>query len=34
MNAGETVVVGTSKLGGEQALIAVVTAVKKSGSSR
>jgi hypothetical protein len=34
MNAGETVVVGTSKLGGEQALIAVVTAVRKTGSMR
>ena len=34
MNAGETVVVGTSKLGGEQALIAIVTAVRKSAASR
>ncbi len=33
MNAGETVVVGTSKLGGEQALIALVTAVRK-GTAR
>ena len=32
MNAGETVVVGTSKLGGDTALIAIVTAVKKGGS--
>jgi len=31
MDAGETVVVGTSKLGGDKALIAVVTAVKKGG---
>ena len=30
MNAGETVVVGTSKLGGNNALIAVVTSVRKS----
>jgi hypothetical protein len=30
MNSGETVVVGTSKLGGDTALIAIVTAVKKS----
>jgi hypothetical protein len=29
MNAGETVVVGTSRLGGDKALIAVVTAVRK-----
>ena len=34
MNAGETVVVGTSKLGGDKALIAVVTAVRKGGASR
>jgi len=31
MNAGETVVVGTSKLGGDKALIAIVTAVRKAG---
>ncbi|HJR59498.1 MAG TPA: hypothetical protein VJ813_08875 [Vicinamibacterales bacterium] len=31
MAAGETVVVGTSKLGGNQALIALVTAVRKGG---
>ena len=30
MSAGETVVVGTSKLGGDKALIALVTAVKKN----
>jgi hypothetical protein len=30
MNAGETVVVGTSRLGGDKALIAIVTAVRKS----
>lgn len=29
MEAGETVVVGTSKLGGDKALIAIVTAVRK-----
>jgi hypothetical protein len=29
MDAGETVVVGTSKLGGDKALIAIVTAVRK-----
>jgi hypothetical protein len=34
MDAGETVVVGTSKLGGDKALIAIVTAVRKSGASR
>lgn len=34
MNAGETVVVGTSKLGGDKALIAVVTAVRKTGAAR
>jgi hypothetical protein len=34
MDAGETVVVGTSKLGGDKALIAIVTAVKKAGGSR
>ena len=34
MAAGETVVVGTSKLGGDKALIAVVTAVRKGGSAR
>jgi hypothetical protein len=34
MDAGETVVVGTSKLGGDKALIAIVTAVRKSGTSR
>jgi hypothetical protein len=34
MDAGETVVVGTSKLGGDKALIAVVTAVKKGGAAR
>lgn len=34
MDAGETVVVGTSKLGGDKALIAVVTAVRKGGGAR
>jgi hypothetical protein len=34
MAAGETVVVGTSKLGGDKALIALVTAVKKNASSK
>jgi hypothetical protein len=34
MDAGETVVVGTSKLGGDKALIAIVTAVRKGGSTR
>jgi hypothetical protein len=34
MHPGETVVVGTSKLGGDKALIAVVTAVRKGGSAR
>ncbi len=34
MDAGETVVVGTSKLGGDKALIAVVTAVRKGGGTR
>lgn len=34
MDAGETVVVGTSKLGGDKALIAVVTAVRKGGGGR
>lgn len=34
MDAGETVVVGTSKLGGDKALIAVVTAVRKGGAAR
>jgi hypothetical protein len=34
MDAGETVVVGTSKLGGDKALIAIVTAVRKGGASR
>ena len=29
MAAGETVVVGTSKLGGDKALIAIVTAVRR-----
>ena len=33
MSAGETVVVGTSKLGGDKALIALVTAVKKNATS-
>ena len=31
MDLGETVVVGTSRLGGDKALIAIVTAVRKSG---
>ena len=30
MDAGETVVVGTSRLGGDKALIALVTAVRKN----
>ena len=34
MSAGETVVVGTSKLGGDKALIALVTAVKKNAASK
>ena len=34
MSAGETVVVGTSKLGGDKALIALVTAVKKNTTSK
>lgn len=34
MSAGETVVVGTSRLGGDKALIALVTAVKKNATSR
>jgi hypothetical protein len=34
MDAGETVVVGTSKLGGDKALIAVVTAVRKGGGAK
>lgn len=34
MQAGETVVVGTSKLGGDKALIALVTAVKKTATSK
>ena len=29
MEVGETVVVGTSRLGGDKALIAIVTAVRK-----
>jgi hypothetical protein len=33
MDVGETVVVGTSRLGGDKALIALVTAAKRSGSS-
>jgi hypothetical protein len=32
MDAGETVVVGTSRLGGDKALIALVTAVRRTGS--
>jgi hypothetical protein len=31
MDVGETVVVGTSRLGGDKALIAIVTAVRKGG---
>ena len=31
---GETVVVGTSRLGGDKALIALVTAVKKTATSK
>ena len=34
MDVGETVVVGTSRLGGDKALIALVTAVRRSTSSR
>jgi hypothetical protein len=34
MDAGETVVVGTSRVGGDKALIAIVTAVRKSPTSR
>ena len=33
MDVGETVVVGTSRLGGDKALIALVTAAKRSGTS-
>jgi hypothetical protein len=33
MDIGETVVVGTSRLGGDKALIAIVTAARKGGSS-
>jgi hypothetical protein len=32
MDPGETVVVGTSRLGGDKALIALVTAVRRTGS--
>ena len=34
MQPGETVVVGTSRLGGDKAIIALVTAAKKPGSTR
>ena len=34
MDVGETVVVGTSRLGGDKALIAIVTAARKGSSSR
>lgn len=34
MDVGETVVVGTSRLGGDKALIALVTAAKRSGGAR
>jgi hypothetical protein len=34
MDVGETVVVGTSRLGGDKALIALVTAVRRSGGGR
>lgn len=34
IDVGETVVVGTSRLGGDKALIALVTAVRRSTSSR
>ncbi len=34
MDSGETVVVGTSKLGGDKALIAIVTAVRKNSGKR
>ena len=34
MDPGETVVVGTSKLGGDKALIAIVTAARKGASAR
>ena len=34
MDVGETVVVGTSRLGGDKALIALVTAVRRTTSSR
>lgn len=34
MKAGETVVVGTSRLGGDKALIALVTAVRKNPTSK
>ena len=34
MDAGETVVVGTSRLGGDKALIAIVSAVRKSSGKR
>lgn len=34
MDVGETVVVGTSRLGGDKALIAIVTAVRKGSAAR
>lgn len=34
MQPGETVVVGTSRLGGDKAIIALVTAARKTGSTR
>ena len=34
MQPGETVVVGTSRLGGDKAIIALVTAAKKAGASK
>jgi hypothetical protein len=34
MDAGETVVVGTSRVGGDKALIAIVTAVRKSSAEK
>lgn len=34
MDVGETVVVGTSRLGGDKALIALVTAARRSGAAR
>ena len=34
ISAGETVVIGTSRINGDQALIAILTAAVKPGASR